>query len=97
MTWGKKKYLNVAVRESQIQSLRREAERRGLSQARLVREALDLYFHRLEANPDDMERLRSHLMFATLHLSNIVSAADAENKLDECGCVCRGSEGEADT
>ena len=59
-----------------------------------MREALDLYFQRLEADPDDLERLRSHLMFATLHLQNIVSGDDDQDDVGECGCICGRVKGE---
>ena len=72
MTWGRKKNVTMALRVSQIKSLREESARRKLSQAQILREALDLYLGN-DAEPDasPADKLRHHLRVATLWAMHI--------------------------
>ena len=69
MTWGRKKNVTMALRLSQIRSLKEESARRGVSQARILRDALDMYLEAIE-NPGDKgsarERTLHHMRYATL-------------------------------
>ena len=69
MTWGRKKNVTMALRLSQIRSLKSESERRGVSQARILRDALDMYLETSE-NPGEKgsarDRALHHLRYATL-------------------------------
>tara|TARA_Y100000593_G_C4177282_1_gene270157 strand:+ start:162 stop:509 length:348 start_codon:yes stop_codon:yes gene_type:complete len=70
MTWGKKKYLNVAVRVCQLQRLKERSERSGLSQARIVRDALDAYLG-TAGSEDHLKDALRHARLSLMHLMNV--------------------------
>jgi len=70
MTWGKKKYLNVSVRVCQLQRLKEQSKGSGLSQARIVRDALDAYLGTGDSADHLTDALR-HARLALMHLMHV--------------------------